>query len=548
MGLGDAAWLMYMGAKSYADYNIADDANDIARNAQKLNAEQMTANQELQEMMIFAAAEDKVWARQQYALTLEQQLKDRTLKAEEREWMKRELEKVRSGLEAERQEQVDRQIAKDKEAMRAYLDNLKERMEAKDTAFKERGYAKGEFEGAKKIAKQEREYAESEIKRLQSVLSGERDEDLKRLYIDRAKAEEQQDYQLKSAEWAKQQSLQERGYDAANREDLLGRLDKRESSLEGLYASMGAAPEIDRMTRGSLDADLDREYNRIYDQKAGAIDRAATIAASAGNAERMGRGVGVGTYADDERSRIAGTMSIEYRKAQEEAYKQAFEYINGQQDMLSQNVSNIYDSRSSRLGEVGSVYNQSIADALRLPELGSASDAARYMMGVGDGILPDRDISSASVPHELRTSAGNYDTPISMNSAYVTAGLGDLLSNAEITKSGVPSDAWRFINSAVLGESNPNFGSAINNSAYGDAASMAGSASTAASNAVTAALGNSAAAARMFGGDLSKVGDKVQELGNRFGTTYGDTITGEVSDFWNGLFNDDLRTMKSFPE
>ena len=169
------------------------------------------------------------------------------------------------------------------------------------------------------------------------------------------------------------------------------------------------------------------------------------------------------------------------------------------------------------------------------------------MMGVGDGVY-DRNVSSASVPHELRTSAGDYKTPIGMDSAYVTAGLGDLLSNAQITKSGVPSDAWRFISSAVLGESNPDFGGAINNSAYGDAARMAGSASTAASNAVTAALGNSSAAARMFGGDLSKVGDKVQELGDKFGKTYGDTITGEVSDFWNGLFSDDLRTMKSFPE
>jgi hypothetical protein len=365
--------------------------------------------------------------------------------------------------------------------------------------------------------------------------------------LDRAKAQEQQEYQLKSADWAKQQFMQERGVDAANREDLLRRIDQRESSLTDLYASMGAAPELDRITRGSLDADLDRDYNRIYGQKARAIDRAATIAASAGNAERMDRGVGVGTYADDERSRIASTMSVEYQKAQEDAYKQALAYITDQQGLLSQNVSNIYDSRNQRLGEVGSVYNQSIADALRLPALGSATDAARYMMGVGDGIY-DRDLSSASVPHELRTSAGNYNTPINMNSAYVTAGLGDLLSNAEITRSGVPSDAWRFVNTAVLGESNPDFGSAINNSAYGDAASMAGSASTAASNAVTAALGNSSAAARMFGGDLSKVGDKVQELGDKFGKTYGDTITGEVSDFWNGLFNDDLRTMKSFPE
>jgi hypothetical protein len=535
--MGDVVYGLSTGAQLYMQYDAASDANDLAKNAQKMSAEQTDANLELQKMMLFAAAEDKTWARTQYQRILEQQLADRTTKKSEQDWMVAELEKIKEGLASEREEQVDRRIAKDKEAMRVYLDNLKERLEAKETAFKERDYAKGEFEGAKQIAKQEREYAESEIKRLQSVLSGERDEDLKRLYLDRAKAEEQQEYQLKSADWAKQQFMQERGVDAANRADLLGRLDKRESSLEGLYASMGAAPELDRMTRGSLDADLDREYNRIYGQKAGAIDRAATIAASEGNAERMDRGVGVGTYADDERSRIASTMSVEYQKAQEDAYKQALAYITGQQGLLSQNVSNIYDSRNQRLGEVGSVYNQSIADALRLPALSSATDAARYMMGVGDGIY-DRDISSASVPHELRISAGDYNTPIGMNSAYVTSNLGELLSGLELTKSGVNSDAWRHINSAILGEAAPSQTGSVGNSAYADAASMAGNATTAASNAANAALKNSVATAALYGQGVSKMSGDISKLANTLEKGYGS----DVKNFWNNLWESDVDT------
>jgi hypothetical protein len=541
--VGDVVYALGTGAQLYMQHDAASDANDLAVNAQELNEQQIEANLELQKMMLFSAAEDKTWARTQYQRILEQQLADRTLKASERAWMMAELEQIKEGLASEREEQVDRRIAKDKEAMRVYLDNLKERMEAKDIAFKERDYAKGEFEGAKKIAKQEREYAELEIKRLKSVLSGERDEDLKRLYLDRAKAQEQQEYQLKSADWAKQQFMQERGVDAANRADLLGRLDKRESSLEDLYASMGAAPELDRMTRDSLDTDLDREYNRLYDQKERAIDRAATIAASEGNAERMDRGVGVGTYASDERGNLARKMSDKYLEAQSLAYDDALKYITGQQGLLSQNVSNIYDSRNQRLGEVGSVYNQSIADALRLPALGSATDAARYMMGVDDGIY-DRDISSASVPHELRISAGDYNTPIGMNSAYTTSNLGELLSGLELTKSGVNSDAWRHIRSAILGEADASQAGSIGNPAYADAASMASNAATAASSASNAALTNSAAAAALYGEGVSKMSGNLSKLANTLQKGYGS----DVKELWNNLWEDDTNTSaRSFP-
>lgn len=536
---GDLVYGLSTGAQLYMQYDAASDANDIAVQAQKLNEQQTDANLELQKMMLFSAAEDKTWARTQYQRILEQQLADRALKASERAWMMAELEQIKAGLASEREEQVDRRIAKDKEAMRVYLDNLKERMEAKDIAFKERDYAKGEFEGAKKIAKQEREYAESEIKKLQSVLSGERDEDLKRLYLDRAKAQEQQEYQLKSADWAKQQFMQERGVDAANRADLLGRLDKRESSLEDLYASMGVAPELDRMTRDSLDTDLEREYNRLYDQKERAIDRAATIAASEGNAERMDRGVGVGTYASDERGNLARKMSDKYLEAQSLAYDDALKYITGQQDLLSQNVSNIYDSRNQRLDEVGSVYNQSIADALRLPALGSATGAARYMMGVGDGIY-DRDLSSASVPHELRISAGDYTTPISMGSAYTTSNLGELLSGLELTKSGVNSDAWRHISSAILGEANDwaSQSGSIGNSAYADAARMGENAATAANNASTAALKNSAAAAALYGQGVSKMSGDISKLANTLEKGYGS----DVKQLWDNLWESDFDT------
>jgi hypothetical protein len=454
-----------------------------------------------------AASEDRALSREQmekmYALAEEAQGKVDTRNGQlrdielwnfdqqetERLFQIESMEKYQQQLLGERQQEIDRQMAGDREAARL------------------QAYKMDQIVRNQNLSQQERAFAVQQLEQAQAIAAGERDEDLKRLYEDRVKADAQRQFMMGVYDDAQRYATEDQNRDLQVRDRVTGQIDKLQGSLDAAYQAMGAAPTVRRLTEQDIDAEVaDREGQYRAD-----LDHAAERVASINEANLIRGGMDRSTAGTERRGDVAARLADEYSSARVRARDDALAYINGEQKALTDNVGAIMGQRGATLQELLGVGSTGLNELMNLPQVRSKLAGSDYARLVGDGIY-DRGALSAQYNQSIQSGiydAGVFD--LSPNMSNFTVGT----SGAMNLSSGINSAVRSPIN---LSLTNPaSFYSAGNDF-------MTGS-TTASANLAAGAKDASINASSGFGNDLTKW------LNDRFGggNTAGGAPVGQPS-------------------
>lgn len=305
---------------------------------------------------------------------------------QERDFALGELRDYQDRLLGERQYEIDRQVEMDREAARQQAFQLEQYLEQKG------------------LAREEREWAQQQLEYVKQVAAGEREEDIRRFYEDRITADAERDWYIQQYMSAQSQAYDERAYDMAYRDRMLETVDGTRAGLQQMLEALGAAPELDTLTREDFEAETQRRQD-LYQSD---VDRAAQAVASANEADLMRSGLDESTVGTDRRGQIAERLSHEYQNARARAYNDALSYVSGQSEAIGSSAAREMQQRAAMLGEMSGVNAYGLEAMMGMPQISSAMSPYGMVAGSPTAIL-DRNLASA----------GNFMAPVPIGSQIV---------------------------------------------------------------------------------------------------------------------------------
>lgn len=353
-------------------------------------------NREMQGANIAIALDDRRIQQEENAYQRAMERINRRKSGDERRYQISEFEAYRDRLLAERREVIERQILQDKEAARKAQFELEQYLQNRD------------------LAQDERAEAIEALKQAQEIASGERDEDLRRLGEDRAKADIERQFYIDQYAQAQNQFQQERADQNAFRDLLMSRIDAAQQNALQFAAAMGMPPEVDYVDAGDFDA----EYEARADEYLSDVDRAADRVASQAESTLVRRGMPDSTLARDTRRDVARGLSDQYTAARRKAYDDAMKYIGGKQGIMRQDRLDDQTRRANMISEYTGLQSMALNPLLNLPGMQSATGGYNLLAQTPTGIY-DRQV----------VSANNYNTPIAIGTGiYDNMAIGSQLS------------------------------------------------------------------------------------------------------------------------
>ena len=460
----------------------------LSANAQ-FEAEMAMRNRELQEMrnqrtfnqyMGYMANKERQ-EENEYLRELEQM--NRLVMEQERQFQIDQMMWNRDVLTEERQYQIDRQMEQDREAARVQAMRLEQMLRN---------------EG---IAQEERAFAEQQLAYVQAVASGEREEDMRRFYEEQARAEQQREFLMGEFSTARDAMADDRARDLAMHDQLTGQIGDMTRALRMAEIELGAVPELPRLTK----ADLDAEIARRQDQYMSDVDRAADRVGSVNEANLIRAGLDASTPGTAARGDITRRIADEYSSARARAYDDALRYISGEQDFLMAGHSGEMDRRRDILSEVASVEGAGLEQLMNLPNVRSMAGAFEMAKGVPAGIYT-RGISSAN----------NFNAPVGMGTAMYNDQIARGLSDYTVGRTATQQDHLGIV-SQIYG---PNSMSLLNPGSFYDAAANIQGNIFSAVDASSQRAGNNAADA--WGTFGTELGGFLQDYGGDISDLFGD--------------------------
>ena len=150
---------------------------------------------------------------------------NRLIAEEEQRYGREQVERNRGELDEQQAYEVERQIKADKDA-------------ARQLQFRLDQIAKDETK-----SQEERDWAISQLEYVKAIASGERDEELNRLYQDRMIKQQEYAYQTGNVERARNDAAAERATSLANRQRIQGFVQELRDALTGAKEGLGLAPQ-----------------------------------------------------------------------------------------------------------------------------------------------------------------------------------------------------------------------------------------------------------------------------------------------------------------
>lgn len=340
-------------------------------------------------------------AARQRAMQLTEYLNNQNLTAQERRFALEQLRIAQDIAASERGERMDiysseadrlaeRQMLADQEAKDIQLYRLREAARNRDLLASERAFAQQLLGTNAQIAADERQF------------------ELGRLAEDQQTAGDERQFVVDQYQQYLAQSQRERGDEMMIREMLMSGANDLQGKLEATAAELGYIPNIEQITPEMLDEEIARRTGEYQSD----VDRAAQMVASSGEADLIRAGIDSSTIGTQRRGEIASRLAAEYQNARSKAYNDAVGYISGRSDAMAKNVSDIINRRKAILGETADIGSTEMGILQNLRALPSAAGAYQMAPQIQSAIL-NRNISSA----------GDYTSPVGVNSALYSSGL-----------------------------------------------------------------------------------------------------------------------------
>jgi hypothetical protein len=351
---------------------------------------------------------------------------------------------------------------------------------ADSLAYAERMRQLSELANNQNLSAQERQFAVQQLQQAQQLAAGERNFDIDRLRQDQAQLQAEQQWMRERYGEQVGQAQSERQYDIDQRAMMLSKTDQLSQLMAQAYAAMGDPVKAEVLGRGDVDSEITRRTGEYMAD----ADRAATLVASQNEAGLIRNGMDNSTQATARRGDVAARISAEYRNARTRASDDAIKYITGVQGQL--NVAQDLDTqlRNATLTNLMTVHGAPMQYALQAGNMGvgSAANAMSNFSGINSAVS-NREVGSA----------GNYNTPVAINSAVYTSPVSSGYSDMNLPQmqffgpSGSPGSAPWQMPQVSSPSSYLSGASSLMAGIAGNAQTAANSANANASNAASAA-------------------------------------------------------------
>jgi hypothetical protein len=277
-----------------------------------------------------------------------------------------------AAYQAERQYVVDRQVQIDK-------------AQAEQYALELEAYLRNT-----NLAKEERETALAYLDSARQVASGERDEDLIRLRMERLTAQQERDFAIGELRNAQAIAAGERVDDLNYRDRIMAQLSEMGEALQTAYSGMGAlyAPA------GPSEEEIASTVSRYENNAISNVDRAADRVASQAEASLIDSGMARSTAGEMRRAEVARKLALDYDNARLAARNQAMAYITGKEGLKDQAFQRQVAARGRTFEEISSVYAP-IIQGLTQNRGALSANAYQAPVGIGTGNVI-RDVKSAN--------------------------------------------------------------------------------------------------------------------------------------------------------
>jgi hypothetical protein len=277
-----------------------------------------------------------------------------------------------AAYQAEREYVVGRQMDMDRAAAEQYALELEAYLSNKD------------------IAKEERDTALQYLETARSIASGERQDDLSRLYLERVTAQQERDFAIAEMRNAQSIAQSERVQDMNYRDQIIGQLGEMQSQISSAYQG------FDPITppAGMSEAEMNQVYIDFDANAVANVDRAADRVASQSEAQLIDRGIERSTPGESARAQITRQLALDYENARQSARQQALDYIGGRQQISNNEFNNQLSARGGMMQEIQNMYAPTIQALTQLRPTQSANDYSAPV-GVGSGNVI-RGVSSAN--------------------------------------------------------------------------------------------------------------------------------------------------------
>lgn len=337
--------------------------------------------------------------REQMDYVKETNRRNQMAQAVERAKIEEQRKQRLAAYQAERQYVVDRQVKVDKAQAEQYALEL-------EAYLRNTG-----------LAQDERETALSYLEAARQVASGERDDDLTRLRMERLTAQQEREFAIGELRNAQSIAAGERIEDLDYRDKILAQINDMSAALQTAYGQMGDLYAPAGPSEEEINATLAR-----YDSNAIAnVDRAADRVASQAEASLIDSGMARSTAGEMRRAEVARKLALDYDNARQAAQQQAMAYISGKESIKDQAFQRQVAARGTAMSEVQNLYGPLIQALVQ--SRGSLS-ANNYQAPVG--------VNSGNIIRDVR-SANQFAAPIGVTSAMtaptgMSRRLGDTLN------------------------------------------------------------------------------------------------------------------------
>lgn len=322
-------------------------------------------------------------------LLRDQYYKDANLRLGERDY-------TRSLMEGDRAIQMD--------DYQRQLDRLAEldRKSAEQRAFAIQEYLKSQT-----ISSSERARALQELERAQEIARGERDFELRELRSNQLQRNLERQFQLEQLQRSQSLAMEDRNRDLATRAKYDTAVNGYSDAITQTLLQLGALPNQPTLSRDEIAAEESRRRD-IYER---AIDRAADRASSQNEAALIKSGMDASTTGAMRRAEVASKIAPLYEEAYKRAGDDALKYMVGLRDSMLTDYKTGIERRGIAVKEATSPYEAMLQSLMRTPQ-------------VATGMGADwRGVESSIYDKPIR-SAGQYSTPLPVNSAFNSSALG----------------------------------------------------------------------------------------------------------------------------